>query len=274
MLAVVALVGAGLTAEQWTTAGSEGLALVGAGTVFGERTTQSNRPSPREDVGSTPLGSPAPGGPSGSHAFVAMRPDADAPVAYDPCRTIRYVINSAHAPPGAEAMVTESLAAVTAATGLVFEPVGATDEAPSVERDAFQPDRYGDTWAPVVIGWTTPEEEPALAGAVAGQGGSAWLQIDNVEVDGRRVSSTAAFVTGVIALDGPQIGRIANERPDGYAAARAVVMHEVGHLVGLQHVADPTQLMNPENSVGITEFQAGDLEGLRALGNGPCIPEL
>lgn len=273
MVAVVSLVAAVLGAQRFSASGSNGLDWAGAGTVFGQRTTMEDRPSPRSDASDTPLGTPPPRpAPGGSYAYVATRPDGG-PVTYDPCRTIRYVVNDAHEPAGADAMLAEALEATSAATGLVFEYVGPTDEAPDVDREAYQPDRYGDEWAPAVIGWTTPEEQPALNGAVAGQGGSAWLEVDDVEVDGRR-TSTATFVTGVIALDGPQIEMIARESPRGMAAARAVVLHELGHLVGLQHVEDPTELMNPENSAGVTDFAAGDRLGLNELGRGPCIPEL
>jgi hypothetical protein len=57
---------------------------------------------------------------------------------------------------------------------------------------------------------------------------------------------------------------------DGRAAARAIVMHELGHLVGLQHVAAPDQLMY-ERNVGQHDFGSGDREGLRQLGLGPCF---
>jgi hypothetical protein len=275
VLAVSALIGAGLGWERWSPGRS--LALdPGGGDVFGRRTSAStDRPPPPASPSPTPLATaPAPPPGTGGYEFIAIRPDVDAPVTYDPCRPIRYVINDADAPPDGDRMVAEALARVSDATGLVFQPVGPTDEAPSIDRESYQPGRYGEVWAPVVIGWTTPEAEPALAGEVAGQGGSAWLEIDNVLVDGQRVSRTAAFISGVIALDGPQIAQIAGQGPQGYAAARAVVMHEAGHLVGLQHVNDPSQLMNPSNSAGVTDFAVGDLRGLAQLGQGPCIPEL
>ena len=275
MLAVVSLVAAVLGAQRFAGSGSTGLGWTGAGTVFGEQTTAEGRPSPREDASDTPLDTPPPRpGPGGQFAFVQMRPDApDKPVTYDPCRTIRYVVNDAAAPAGADRMLSQAIQATSEATGLVFEDAGTTDEAPDPKREAYQPDRYGDQWAPVVIGWTTPDELPSLDGAVAGQGGSAWLTVDGVEVDGRR-TTTSTFVTGMIALDGPQIEMIARESPQGMAAARAVVQHELGHLVGLQHVDDPTELMNPESTAGVTEFAAGDLLGLNELGRGPCVPEL
>ena len=115
----------------------------------------------------------------------------------------------------------------------------------------------------MLIAWSSPEEVPQLAGNVAGRGGST-----AVSVSGRR----AALVSGQVALDAPDLARIML-RPDGPAYVRAVILHELGHVVGLDHVDDPTQLMHAENS-GLTGFAAGDLAGLALLGSGPCVPEL
>jgi len=53
-------------------------------------------------------------------------------------------------------------------------------------------------------------------------------------------------------------------------AARAIVMHEFGHLVGLSHVPVTSQLMYADN-IGQRAFGPGDREGLRQLGLGPCF---
>ncbi|WP_422677956.1 matrixin family metalloprotease [Blastococcus brunescens] len=50
------------------------------------------------------------------------------------------------------------------------------------------------------------------------------------------------------------------------------MLHEIGHLVGLDHVSDRTQLMYP--SAGHTlDFASGDLAGLAALGDGECMTD-
>jgi predicted Zn-dependent protease len=59
------------------------------------------------------------------------------------------------------------------------------------------------------------------------------------------------------------------ERVDGRENVQAVVMHELGHVLGLDHVDDPGELMHGEN-VGQTEFGPGDRAGLTALGAGRC----
>ncbi|SKB55138.1 hypothetical protein SAMN05660473_01305 [Arthrobacter sp. 49Tsu3.1M3] len=220
-------------------------------------------PPPGVDAANSPLGSPPVS--SGSHAY-ALHPAPDGIqgfAAYDPCRPVHYVVRPDNGPPGAERLISEAVDEVSAATGLHFAADGVTSEAPTEQRKTYQPDRYGRRWAPVLIAWSSPEEVPQLAGNVAGRGGST-----AVSVSGRR----AALVSGQVALDAPDLARIML-RPDGPAYVRAVILHELGHVVGLDHVDDPTQLMHAENS-GLTGFAAGDLAGLALLGSGPCVPEL
>jgi len=52
-----------------------------------------------------------------------------------------------------------------------------------------------------------------------------------------------------------------------------VLRHELGHVVGLDHVGDRDQMMHPSSSDVLT-FQEGDLAGLAQLGEGACAPGL
>lgn len=63
----------------------------------------------------------------------------------------------------------DSVARITELTGLRFVVDGYTDEPPSEDRPPCQPERYGDRWAPVLIGWQDEAENPALAGNVVGE---------------------------------------------------------------------------------------------------------
>lgn len=225
---------------------------------------EGGQPPPGVDVSPRPLGVPAPFPPGGGHhEFVAMQPDGRNPVAYDPCRPVRVVMNMRTAPPGAETLLREALDEVSAATGLQFTIDGATDEPPREDRPPYQPSRYPGRWAPVLVAWSDPTDVPALDGHIAGQGGSSWFELP----------SGSVFVTGMVALDGPDIGELLSS-PDGRDVARAIVMHELGHLVGLGHVDDPSQLMYPETSGAVTAFGAGDRQGLAALGSGRCFPDI
>lgn len=174
------------------------------------------------------------------------------------------VINSRTAPIEGRRLLAEALANIGSASGLRFEVEATTEERPSPDRAAFQPDRYGDRWAPVLVAWSEPAELSELTGEVAGIGGSTSIE----HRDGQSV-----YVSGVAYLDGPQLAGIL-ERDNGWAEARSVIEHELGHLVGLGHVDDPDQLMHPTGSPRVTGPKQGDLAGLSRLGAGPCFEEL
>lgn len=134
----------------------------------------------------------------------------------------------------------------------------------SLDRAVYLPDLYPDRWAPVLIAWSDPAEVPTLAGFAAGVDGSAWLQPPE---------ETTVYVSGIVVLDGPELNRLL-EQQDGDKHVRAVIQHELAHLVGLAHVEDETHLMNAFGSEDVTDFAAGDLIGLHHLGRGACVPGL
>jgi hypothetical protein len=197
----------------------------------------------------------------GSYRFLATQPGTRVPVTYNPCRPIHVVVNDDLAPSSADALLDSALARVSAVTGLRFIRDGRTDEMPSSGRPAEDPGRYGRGWSPVLVAWTTPEVDRGLEGRVVGLGGSTRLSDP--------LTGRVRYVTGTIALDTPAMRRVL-ERPDGALAARAILMHELGHVVGLGHVEDPGELMYDDN-VGRTDFGPGDLTGLAVLGRGACV---
>ena len=199
-----------------------------------------------------------------SYRFLAHQADGTTPVSYDPCRPIHYVIRQQGEPAGGDQIVGDAILRVAQATGLHFVYDGATSEAPSRQRQPFQPQRYGDRWAPVLISWVTPKGNPDFAADVTGEGGSSSVGLPN---------GPSAYVTGAMELDAGQIASIL-QRPDGHQVVRAVVLHELGNLVGLGNVTAANQLMNPQIQTGVTDFGAGDLTGLAALGKGTCLPDL
>jgi len=210
-----------------------------------------------------PLGVPPATAASGAFAFSRMQPDGSGPVAYSPCRPIHYVVRADGGPANGDELIRAAVASVSAATGLQFIDDGPTQEAPSTDREAYQPDVYGRRWAPVLVTWSTPAELPELAGDVAGIGGSA-----AVTRAGRSV-----YVTGSITLDAGDIGELL-AAPATQPAALGIVIHEFGHLVGLDHIDDRTQLMHPTTTPTISEFKSGDLSGLAQLGSGACAPHV
>lgn len=223
----------------------------------------SDVPPPGFEAASAPLGLPPAS--TGSAAYSLRKaPDPNQPVmAYDPCRPIHYVVRPDGAPPGTDHLIREAVDTVSAATGLRFVADGPTDEEPSRDRKSYRPELYGKRWSPILIAWSTEKQSPELAGRIAGTGGSVSYQVPG---------EPHVYVTGQVLLDGPEAAELLSY-PGGPAMVRAIMMHELGHVVGLDHVDDPTQLMFHDN-VGKLEFGEGDLAGLALLGRGECVPGL
>jgi hypothetical protein len=211
------------------------------------------------------LGTPAPiPAGSGGYEVLEHQPgNAKAPVAFDPCRPVHYVVNPAGEPADGQQVVADAIARLQETTGLRFVADGATTESPSKERPAYQPRRYDPSrWAPVLIAWSDEQSYPALAGYIIGIGGPrAWSTS----------SGHLAYVSGQVVLDRVQLDPA--QLPDR-TVARAVILHELGHLVGLDHTADRSQLMFSEAEFNVRDYGAGDLRGLALVGTQACVPEL
>ncbi len=195
---------------------------------------------------------------TGNYAF--MFEERGEPVRFDPCRPIHYVYNAAGEPSGLGDIIVEAVQSVSTATGLQFEYDGPTDEVASFDRRLFQPDRYGEGFAPLIIGWSNETAMPELAGSITGLGGSS-------SVTGAW-GDTRFLASGTVVLDSDDIvGLLGTTK--GRLLARAVIMHEIAHVVGLAHVADSTEIMNASNT-SLSDWGPGDLEGLAIVGRGPC----
>jgi Matrixin len=216
-------------------------------------------PALPSDAAATRVLPPVTDAPTGTHAFMITMADGK-PVTYDPCRPIHYVVNPTGMPRSGLELVRSAIREISAATGLAFVEDGVTLEPLVQARAPRQPQRYGDRWAPVLIGWTDAAEFPSVSGDIAGVGGSSVVAPEG--------PGSERYVSGQVALSRDWF-TAAIAQPGGDANARAVVMHELGHLVGLAHVRDPDELMAELNS-GLTEFGPGDRQGLAAVGAGRC----
>lgn len=117
-------------------------------------------------------------------------------------------------------------------------------------------DTFGEprtTRDPVLIAWSTAREEPELGGRTAGLGGPL------VVTEG--VSGRSWIVSGSVVLD--------REDLDGEAETSVVLDHEIAHVMGLNHVDDPDELMSAVKT-GQVGFGPGDLQGLAQLGAIDC----
>jgi hypothetical protein len=203
----------------------------------------------------------------GAYAFLSSD-RSGRPMRFDSCRPIRYVVNPDGAPAGAVDEVNDAFRRLSAVTGLRFQSAGTTNETHlpvggTTRRRSYQPERYGvGQWAPVLISWTTDRAEPLLAGLTLGYGGatSYWLS-----------TTDQAYVTGEAVFD-----RDLSVLRSGWGAGLTrgnLVLHELSHVLGLDHVADRRQVMNPSlNSSTPDGFGAGDVAGLSRIGAaGGCL---
>ncbi len=194
------------------------------------------------------------------YKFRETQSDKKTPVTYDPCMPIHVVVNDRTAVKGADRLVAEAISEVEKASGLSFVIDGPTAERPPSGKWFAYTDGYNVLNSPVLLAWSDPKESPNLAGSILGRGGSASVT--------RTQRGTKIYTTGIVTLDGPQMKELLGRR-DGWAMARTVVMHELGHLVGLGHVKADGEVMKP--GIEVTSWGPGDLAGLRLLGSGPCV---
>lgn len=198
---------------------------------------------------------------SGAYAFMVTATDGK-PVTYDRCRPIHYAVNPTGMPHGGLELLHSAVREISAASKLRFVADGLTSESLAETRELRQPQRYGDRWAPVLIGWADATSYPLLAGDVAGVGGSSVVAPDG--------PGSERYVTGQVALNRAWFATVM-AHPGRDADARTVVMHELAHVVGLAHVHDPNEVM-VESGIEVTEWGPGDRRGLAAVGAGRCWP--
>ncbi len=221
------------------------------------------QPSPSSEEKPQPL-SPAPiiTEPSMDYLYQKQNPDGS-PVTFSPCRPIHFVIRPDNAPPNGEELILQAVREVSNRTGLHFIYDGETDEDPLAQRDGYQPKRYGDRWAPVLFAWTNPKETPQMGGDEVGEATAYQLVKEN---------GFGSYVTGQITIDVSGLQEL--QQNYGKDILEAVLLHEMGHLVGLGHTSSQDNLMYHETRVGLTKYGQGDITGLSKVGAGNCAPDL
>ena len=193
----------------------------------------------------------------GGFRHLWIDPATGEPARYDACQPIHYVINPRLAPPAGVEDVHKAFAETARASGLRFVYDGLTDETFTDPRPAYQPDRYGERWAPVLIAWSAgvPTGSDIPEAKAVGRGGSTLRSND----DGEPV-----YVSGQAVFDATA------ELRSGFGGRTwgQVILHEIGHIVGLDHIDDPTSVMNPLVGVRPAAWGDGDRAGLWRLGLG------
>lgn len=187
--------------------------------------------------------------------------DEGRPARWDPCRPIAYVVNPAWMPERGREDLAEALRRISAVSGLQFVDEGDTDELPRRGRPGYQPERYGDRWAPLLVAWVPPSATDLGLGTGA-KGLAATTAVPT--------AAGGTLVTAQVALDAEL--RLASGFGPGSTEGE-VLLHELAHAVGLGHVDDPTQVMYYQTTNSESTFGAGDRAGLEALGRpAGCLP--
>ena len=210
-------------------------------------------PPPRSDLDMTdrslqsPVPQPAGSPTSGSH-LLRM---AGGPTGYGrwgPCdKVITFAVNAERATQlGIDAMF-EAIRAIESATGFDLKPYRSN---PLTTLGLQSP--YNVNGADALIAFSDETATPNLAGLTSGIGGGSWIPAQGRAVSGFAIVDVADSVTAAEYL--------------------SVFTHELGHMIGLGHVNDPTEIMYPVEN-GLTTLGPGDREGLWRLGTAqPCFP--
>ena len=178
-------------------------------------------------------------------------------VRWDSCQRIRWTFNPDAAPDNALAQVKEGVRRIELATGLTFSYAGKTDR----KANPFGR-RIGN--ADVIIGWRTAKDfEPfGKNPGTVGLGGNmyyrGWQEADGTEVN-------KAFKGGVV-LNASQKPHVKKGFGKGFTWGE-VIIHELGHVVGLAHPAADSQIMYQSVIRRNADWGAGDLAGFTRLGS-------
>jgi hypothetical protein len=134
---------------------------------------------------------------------------------------------------------------------------GTTAEVPSSAWGFGPSASYPHGWQPLLIGFAHQGQSDLLEGTNAGTGFPVTLQFV--------ATGELVDVSGAVAIDADQAAGLS--MGFGGASVGSVVLHELGHAVGMAHVQDPTEVMNPVVGPWTpAAWGVGDREGLRQLG--------
>jgi hypothetical protein len=200
----------------------------------------------------------------GQHRFLEVLPDGT-PYRWNPCQPIHYEVNLIDAPDGAMADVREAVQRVSDGTGIAFVFDGVTTQTVDTQiGTAFQDTTPEESrWLPLLVAWIPHEHFDFL---VDTHKAVAFGEPQRGDGD-----LAHEFVSGVVAIDAGE------PLPPGFGerfSRGVVLMHELGHLMGLAHVGSGDEIMWSSDVKGATEYPdpfqtswgPGDLEGLKLLG--------
>ena len=205
-----------------------------------------------------------------AYTYLSRGASASAAIArWNPCTTIGYRVNTAGGGSGALTDVKQAVARASAATGLSFTYRGTTTVVPGVGRATYP------AGTQLVLAWAKPGRSTMLPAApkgrtaAAGQGGASWTLAKDA-----KGKAWGQILKGYVVLNStmPLAHGFGTGPTYGWQGTRGqLVMHELGHALGLGHTPatrpDKAQIMYPALTHKTAVWGAGDRVALKVLGS-------
>ncbi|MEY2416330.1 MAG: hypothetical protein QOH53_1664, partial [Ilumatobacteraceae bacterium] len=189
------------------------------------------------------------GGPPATPLFTFSEVINGTVVRWNPCAPIHYLVNMGGYSENFRPVIAEAVERLEAATGLLLIPVGDTTYMPTSTNQSQLTSLGGE----LVIALGDELQTDQVPGSILGRAFILYL---------------SSILRASVVID---VGAVGSNPPWSSLGVGPVLMHELGHAVGLAHVSDSSQLMNAvASSNGPTTYGAGDLTGLWQVGAARC----
>ena len=190
---------------------------------------------------------------------------------WNPCQSvITYQVNLsgvvAAKRPALLALVKKSFAKLAAADGMNYRYTGTTTFIPRSDNLAEQPAEI------VVAAVARNKTNLELAENSLGFGGVLWSTWSADDSTSKNSSEGAAVVRGYVVLNPALLSTLTAGFGPGTTQGN-VILHELGHATGLEHVTDTSAQMTPVLTSSAPDgYSSGDLAGLKRVGRSAgCI---
>ena len=172
---------------------------------------------------------------------------------WDSCSVVTWRYNDARSPRSALTQIKGAFGRVHAATGIEFRYLGKTT------KTAAPGGRGGQD---IILGWLSNRTFRNQYGGAIAVGGASYFT-GYTQANGDNISRA---VSGGVALSAGFNDNLRKGFGSGFTWGE-VLMHEIGHVMGLDHANSSKQLMFPRITSRAAKWGAGDLRGFRLLGD-------